>query len=213
MGTAECMRRFISEAIRRGWRCCVFIRRGHGVKMGTFLPLTSPRFNLLGSSTDMVPQMDAVSKRWGMEAYTAMVGISCGSGLIKTYLGTYATRTRVKVGVSLCPGYDANYVSNEKKKSIPPPPPHTHMHRSLAPLFYTQKRCSETFVINSPYWTQKNLFLILSVVGWFRTVTFFLGPILMHSRSLLLPSQLHRIPPPKKTPTNADSPPLGLHGS
>lgn len=61
----------------------MLVRRGHGVKMGTFLPLTSPRFNLLGSSTDMVAQMDVVGKRWGTEAYTAMVGISCGKNTTK----------------------------------------------------------------------------------------------------------------------------------
>ena len=87
-------------ATRRGWKSCVFNRRGHaGVS------LTSPCFNVMGDAADTKAQVDFVKEKHP-GSYLAMVGISAGSGLLFTYLGKEGNNTPVRTAAALCPAYD-----------------------------------------------------------------------------------------------------------
>lgn len=87
-------------ATSRGWRSCVFNRRGHAG-----LGLTSPRFNVVGDPEDTRVMVDKVRARHPASSYIAMVGISAGCGLLMSYLGS-EVRPRVQAAVALCPAYD-----------------------------------------------------------------------------------------------------------
>lgn len=100
-GSAKETGYFMRYAVRRGWRTCVFNRRGHAG-----LHLTSPSFNVMGESSDTAAQVESVRKRFPNSSYLAMVGISAGSGLLVTYLGKEGDRTPVQAAASLCPAYD-----------------------------------------------------------------------------------------------------------
>jgi len=100
-GSAKETGYFMRYAVRRGWRTCVFNRRGHAG-----LHLTSPSFNVMGESSDTAAQVESVRKRFPDSSYLAMVGISAGSGLLVTYLGKEGDRTPVQAAASLCPAYD-----------------------------------------------------------------------------------------------------------
>lgn len=100
-GSAKETGYFMRYAVERGWRTCVFNRRGHAG-----LHLTSPSFNVMGESRDTAAQVEAVRKRFPDSSYLAMVGISAGSGLLVTYLGKEGDRTPVQAAASLCPAYD-----------------------------------------------------------------------------------------------------------
>jgi len=63
---------FVQHAEACGWRAAVFNRRGNGA------PLSSPRFNLLGSVADTRLQVEHVQRRYP-DAFLAMVGLSAGS--------------------------------------------------------------------------------------------------------------------------------------
>jgi hypothetical protein len=65
---------------RHGFRVVCAVRRGH---LG---PLTSPRFNLLGSVEDLRLQVDAVRRRYP-DAPLCMVGYSAGTATQLRYLG------------------------------------------------------------------------------------------------------------------------------
>ena len=69
-------------AHRRGWRCCVFLRRGHAARR-----LSSPSFNLMGEARDTRLQLEAVTNNFPHRQFLGMVGVSAGSGLLITYLG------------------------------------------------------------------------------------------------------------------------------
>ena len=87
-------------ATRRGWKSCVFNRRGHaGVS------LTSPCFNVMGDASDTKAQVDFVKEKYPT-SYLAMVGISAGSGLLFTYMGKMGGETPVRTAAALCPAYD-----------------------------------------------------------------------------------------------------------
>jgi len=88
-------------ATRRGWRSCVFNRRGHGR-----VSLTSPSFNVMGDAADTKAQVDFVTARYPAASFIGMVGISAGSGLLVTYLGKEGDKTPVQAACSLCPAYD-----------------------------------------------------------------------------------------------------------
>lgn len=98
-GSGSGMAWFLREAASRGWRGCVFNRRGHSQ------PLATPSFNLMGNLEDTRIQVAAVQKRYP-GAFLSMVGISAGSGLIVSYLGACGADTPIRAGCSLCPGYD-----------------------------------------------------------------------------------------------------------
>jgi len=100
-GSAKETGHFMRYATRRGWRSCVFNRRGHAG-----LSLTSPSFNVMGEASDTSAQVEAVLRRYPDLSYLAMVGISAGSGLLVTYLGKEGEKTPVKAAASLCPAYD-----------------------------------------------------------------------------------------------------------
>ena len=87
-------------ATSRGWRSCVFNRRGH-----PGLYLTSPSFNIVGDPRDTKAQVDQVRRRFPA-SFLAMVGISAGCGSLLSYLGSQATNTPVSVAAALCPAYD-----------------------------------------------------------------------------------------------------------
>jgi len=92
---------YLRYATRRGWRSCVFNRRGHGG-----VKLSSPNFNVMGEARDTAAQVDFVKKKYPELSFLAMVGISAGSGLLITYLGKEGNRTPVQAACSLCPAYD-----------------------------------------------------------------------------------------------------------
>jgi len=91
---------YMRYATRRGWKSCVFNRRGHaGVS------LTSPSFNVMGDASDTKAQVDFVKEKYPT-SYLAMVGISAGSGLLFTYMGKMGGDTPVRTAAALCPAYD-----------------------------------------------------------------------------------------------------------
>jgi len=92
---------YMRYAMRRGWRSCVFNRRGHGR-----VTLTSPSFNVMGDAGDTKAQVEFVQSRYPHTSFLAMVGISAGSGLLVTYLGKEGDNTPVQAACSLCPAYD-----------------------------------------------------------------------------------------------------------
>jgi hypothetical protein len=83
-----------------GWHVVVLNRRGHGT-----LPLTSPRFNTMGSTADLRVQLDAVRRRHP-SAPLYVVGMSAGSGLLVRWLGEEGAGSPATAGVAYCPGYD-----------------------------------------------------------------------------------------------------------
>ena len=87
-------------ATSRGWRSCVFNRRGHAG-----LGLTSPRFNVVGDPEDTRLMVARVRARHPASSYLAMVGISAGCGLLMSYLGS-EIKSDVRAAVALCPVYD-----------------------------------------------------------------------------------------------------------
>ncbi len=102
MGSGEDLRRVIT-ALRRatgGWVVAVCNRRGHGD-----LPLTSPRINTMGSTADLVRQLEVIESRHPSAALYG-VGISAGSGLLVRYLGEQGSASKLRAGVAHCPGYD-----------------------------------------------------------------------------------------------------------
>ena len=100
-GDGRALRRFVrAMRTRLGWRVVVLNRRGHGD-----LPLTTPRFNTLGSTDDLREQLRHVR---GLAPSSPLyaVGLSAGSGLLVRYLGEEGERTPLTAAVALCPGYD-----------------------------------------------------------------------------------------------------------
>merc|ERR1719247_2901793 len=82
-GTAAQTRWLMSGASARGWRACVFVRRGHKERQR----LAFPSFNLLGDVGDVERQLDAVRRTYPRASFVGMIGISAGSGLLISYLG------------------------------------------------------------------------------------------------------------------------------
>ena len=91
---------YMRYATSRGWRSCVFNRRGHAG-----LYLTSPSFNIVGDPGDTKVQVEHVRQRFPA-SFLAMVGISAGCGSLLSYLGSEARDTPVSVAAGLCPAYD-----------------------------------------------------------------------------------------------------------
>ncbi len=99
-GTSATTAYFLKDAAERGYRACVFTRRGH---FGA-TPLKSPRFNFMGDKEDIVLCCNEV-KRLYKDAWIGMIGISAGSGLLMSYLGQEYKDTPVSAACSLCPAY------------------------------------------------------------------------------------------------------------
>ena len=100
-GSSRDTSHFVRYATSRGWRGCVFNRRGHGE-----ISLTSPSFNCMGDASDTKAQVDFVTTKFPSASYLAMVGISAGSGLVLNYLGKEGEKTPIQAACSLCPAYD-----------------------------------------------------------------------------------------------------------
>lgn len=83
-----------------GWRVAVCVRRGH-----TGLPLTIPVFNTMGSTGDLIRQLDFIRKQFPQSPLFG-VGLSAGSGLLVRYLGEMGDDSLFQAGVAVCPGYD-----------------------------------------------------------------------------------------------------------
>ena len=100
-GDGQSLRGFVRDMrARLGWCVVVVNRRGHAD-----LPLTTPRFNTLGSTDDLREQLRHIRARLPSSPLY-VVGVSAGSGLLVRYLGEEGARTPVSAGVALCPGYD-----------------------------------------------------------------------------------------------------------
>ncbi|MBL8022102.1 MAG: alpha/beta hydrolase [Leptospirales bacterium] len=82
------------------WTAVVCIRRGHGS-----LPLSKPRFNTMGSTSDLTEQLARIQKQFP-EAPLFGVGISAGSGLLARYLGESGSRGKFQAAVAISPAYD-----------------------------------------------------------------------------------------------------------
>mmetsp|Transcript_11341 Transcript_11341/g.22831 ORF Transcript_11341/g.22831 Transcript_11341/m.22831 type:complete len:346 (-) Transcript_11341:64-1101(-) len=93
---------WLRAAAQRGYRVCVFHRRGHD------LPLKTPRFNIMGCADDAHAQVSYVRSKYNKSEFVAMAGLSAGSGLLITYLGRYAEETPVQAACCLCPAYEMN---------------------------------------------------------------------------------------------------------
>lgn len=102
-GTAAQTRWLMRHASKRGWRSCVFVRRGHGKA-----ELSSPSFNLLGDVGDVELQLDAVRRAFPRASFLGMVGISAGSGLLISYLGRVGAGTPVGAACAICPAWDVS---------------------------------------------------------------------------------------------------------
>ncbi|PJZ79932.1 YheT family hydrolase [Leptospira meyeri] len=85
---------------RYNWIVVVCIRRGHGN-----LPLTTPKINTMGSTSDLKEQLSHIQKRFpGKQLFG--VGISAGSGLLARYLGEAGAKSQFKAAVAVSPAYD-----------------------------------------------------------------------------------------------------------
>lgn len=88
-------------ATARGFRAVTLIRRGHGG------PLTSrASWSLIGDVDDTRAQVAAVVARFPAADFRGMIGLSAGSGLIVSYLGSEGASTPIQAGCSLCPAWD-----------------------------------------------------------------------------------------------------------
>ncbi|HSW13638.1 MAG TPA: alpha/beta fold hydrolase [Solimonas sp.] len=100
-GTAQSMRDFVQDLQRQtGWRVVVCERRGHGG-----LPLTRPRVNTMGCTSDLREQIAAVQARHPAAPLYA-AGLSAGSALLVRYLGEQGADTPIRAAVAFYPGYD-----------------------------------------------------------------------------------------------------------
>ena len=112
-GSSKDTGHYMRAATRRGWRSCVFNRRGHNML------LTSARFNVMGDAEDTRAMVEHVQARYPQSSYLGMVGISAGSGLLVTYLGKEGDRTPVMAACSLCPAYDISQAFGRLRELFP----------------------------------------------------------------------------------------------
>src|SRR5438876_10105428 len=112
-GDGQSMRRLVRDLrAHLGWRIVVCNRRGHGT-----LPLTTPRFSVLGSVADLRVQLAEIRRQLpGSPLYG--VGVSAGSGLLVRALGEDGDATPFTAGIASCPGYDTT------RGCGPRPPPY-----------------------------------------------------------------------------------------
>ena len=99
-GSAAQTRWLMKYASSRGWRSCVFVRRGHGG------PLHAPTFNLLGAVDDVAMQLESVRCTYPHAPFLAMVGVSAGSAQLISYLGQAGPSTPIGAACAICPAWD-----------------------------------------------------------------------------------------------------------
>ncbi|XDD53598.1 YheT family hydrolase [Leptospira sp. WS4.C2] len=85
---------------RYDWIVVVCIRRGHGN-----LPLTKPKINTMGSTSDLKEQLSYIQKKYPKKQMFG-VGISAGSGLLARYLGEAGIKSKFNAAVAVSPAYD-----------------------------------------------------------------------------------------------------------
>lgn len=85
---------------RFDWIVVVCIRRGHGN-----LPLTKPKINTMGSTSDLKEQLAYIQKKYPKKQLFG-VGISAGSGLLARYLGEAGIKSQFIAAVAVSPAYD-----------------------------------------------------------------------------------------------------------
>jgi len=90
--------RYVTRSLK--WIAVVCIRRGHGS-----LPLSKPRINTMGSTSDLAEQLAFIQKNFRGSPLLG-VGISAGSGLLARYLGESGTRSKFAAAVAVSPAYD-----------------------------------------------------------------------------------------------------------
>ena len=100
-GTTSTTMYFMEDAVKRGYRPCVFVRRGH---LGKAEGLKTPRFNFMGDTKDMAFLMRKLREQFE-KSWIGLVGISAGSGLLISYLGQQCNETPVSAACCLCPAY------------------------------------------------------------------------------------------------------------
>lgn len=113
-GTAAQTRWLMSYASSRGWRSCVFVRRGHSKER-----LSSPSFNLLGAVEDVELQLDAVRRMYPNAAFLGMVGVSAGSAQLLSYLGRAGAATPIGAACAICPAWDVASAFGMMSKTQP----------------------------------------------------------------------------------------------
>lgn len=91
--------------VRRGWRPCALMRRGHLEDK----PLSRPCFNLLGEPDDTHSQVKAALGEYPDAEFAGMIGLSAGAALIANYLGKFGNKALVQAGCCVCPAYDLEY--------------------------------------------------------------------------------------------------------
>ena len=100
-GTAAQTRWLMAYASTRGWRSCVFVRRGHSHRR-----LSSPTFNLMGAVEDVNVQLATVQAAYPAAAFLGMVGISAGSAQLISYLGRAGHASPVGAACAICPAWN-----------------------------------------------------------------------------------------------------------
>ena len=104
-GNLKDMQMFMDYCVRRGWRPCALIRRGHLEDEC----LSRPCFNLLGDPDDAHSQMKAALSEYPDTDFVGLIGQSAGSGLLVNYLGKYGEDALVSAACCICPAYDLRY--------------------------------------------------------------------------------------------------------
>ena len=100
-GSPHSMRGLVRDIARySGFRVVLCVRRGHGD-----LPLTAPRINTMGDTSDLREQIEIIQQRFPQSPLYA-IGSSAGSGLLVRYLGEAGDDTPVKAAMAFCPGYN-----------------------------------------------------------------------------------------------------------
>jgi len=129
-GSAKETGHYMRAAFRRGWRSCVFLRRGHDSRK-----LSSPYFNLMGEGSDTRHQLEYLTTSFPHRQFLGMVGVSAGSGLLITYLGMEGDSTPVDAACALCPAYDLRRAFRVAQEN---PSIDRHILNSVKRLFMAQ---------------------------------------------------------------------------
>src|SRR5437879_7482414 len=124
-GDGQSMRRLVRDLrAHLDWRIVVCNRRGHGT-----LPLTTPRFSVLGSVADLRVQLAEIRRQVpGSPLYG--VGVSAGSGLLVRPLGEDGDAPPFTAAIASCPAYDSTRAFGRLH-----PPYHRYLTRLLKAHF------------------------------------------------------------------------------
>lgn len=149
-GSPQSMQELVVDLHRvTGWRVVLCVRRGHAE-----LPLPQPKFNIFGSVTDLVEQIDVIHSRLPDSALYG-VGSSAGSGLLVRYLGVVGAATRMRAAFAYSPGYNTDtgfdhiqpfysrYMAKKLLRKFVTPHAHTIAHLPTTPQLHKVKDLSE----------------------------------------------------------------------